>query len=179
MALGKGFRYNVEGNRLYPSEKFRKMLSCQHGTVRDSIVMKRLGLLTRQLDRFEEIFVVDHSAPVTNENINIYPDRSEKLDLPGDVKKRERKISNCILEKRDGMIFNEREYNNRTINSVYWLLDELSGQFTDTRKRVIGRYCIKTGLFNTEMSESSNNTSNNMTSKQRGRNISLPHVGKL
>lgn len=183
MDIGRGFCYRVEGYRLYPSAIFYKMLAHQHERARESIEMKRLGLLTRQVYRFEEVLVVDHVSPVSNENIAIFPDRSEKLELPVVVKEREKKIAACALEVRDDIsddiIFNKKDFDTNVVDSVYWLLNKLSGKFTDSRKRAIGQYCIKTGLFATEDVTPSKSDSNGDDNRWSSSDVSIPHVGKL
>ena len=153
MSLEDSLHYEVQGYILFPSELFSKILASQPPDERMTVEMKRFGILTENLHRFDATLVVNHRPPISNANIRVSPDRSNRLETPDEIKRFRDSIEKSALDETNEILINYREFSEATVNSVYWLLNQLQDEFSTRRKTAIGQYCRKTGLFDVDPPE--------------------------
>ena len=81
--------YETESVRLYPAKTFYQALLHQPEDVRQSLQMKRLGLLLRQLHPHEEQLLLDVSGTsVTNADFKIRAKLHSQQPVPDEVRKK-------------------------------------------------------------------------------------------
>lgn len=181
MERGVEIHYQVDGNRVHPSNRFYRMLLHQPADVRNSTEIRRLGLLTEQLLPYEERVTIDISnPPVSNDRISIWPCTDGARPKPPEVAEREQLIEQNVLGEDDRLIINHREFDRSVQKSVLWLLSELKGRFSDRRNIAIETYCEETGLTGLPKEQDKRNVEyDDPWSKSSAQSIDLTDVSKL
>lgn len=180
--------YETESVRLYPAKTFYQALLHQPEDVRQSLQMKRLGLLLRQLHPHEEQLLLDVSGTsVTNADFKIRAKLHSQQPVPDEVRKKVELLEAAALGEEDGILFQRSDFEQKTVDSVYWLLNELRPEFEQRRKAAIGEYCREIGIFDSDEDSGDGSddegdgggSAGHHGRKPFGRNITIPNVSKL
>ena len=95
-------RYSVEGYSLYPSDAFHRFAIRVQDELRHSVVVKRFGVLTRQLRPYPENLVLNpptSSESISNDDLRIVPDYTQPEPIPEAVEEAADLIEKNVLNE--------------------------------------------------------------------------------